>query len=191
MAGKFTNLMYDNDSYKEQVARSTNPLLYRLDPNSNVNCNKCFAQYGPRGHDSSVAVGKQIDVDSILRGLNKISSKSNIQDLMANLELENYDLDVLNNCDNTLETEYSRFTHPSHDVKGLNVPDLRLGYPLHDPQCNIFENFQINTRLQAKDNHRPTWQIPLDQKKSLPQEKLVNPKKCVVSFDCKYAPFNN
>ncbi len=80
MSGKFTHLRYDQEAYNEEVGRSTDPMLYRLDPNFSVNTSKCFAPYGPRNaQEASVSVGQQIDVDSILRGVSKISTKSNRQ----------------------------------------------------------------------------------------------------------------
>jgi hypothetical protein len=58
----------------------------------------------------------------------------------------------------------------------LTVPDLNFSYPLQDPQCQIFENFSINTKLQAKDNHRTIWQVPLNQSDLLPVERLARVK---------------
>ena len=66
---------------------------------------------------------------------------------------------------------------------------MRLEYPLYDPQCNIFENFQVNTRLQAKDNHRATWQVPLDQKETLPNKQYVSPRPKICTLNCQYGPF--
>ena len=188
MAGNFTGLKYDRDAYDEKLSRSTQPLSYRLDPNYAVNCNRCFAPHGPRnGHESAVAVGNQIDVDSVLRGLRNINTKSNRRQTPSSLN--QYQTYAPKDCPSALETEYSRFTHPSFDIKGLNVPDMHLDYPLHDPQCQIFENFEVNTRLQAKDNHRAVWQIPMNQKDLLPTERLGKVKKCNVTLNCNYAPF--
>src|SRR5271154_1789972 len=153
MAGKFTHLRYDDEAYSEEVTRSTDPMLYRLDPNYAVNCHKCFAPYGPRGaHDAADAVGQQIDVESILRGYSKISSKSNRQQVPD--PLDGYKNFIRCDCSDALETEYTRYTYPAYDIRGLTVRDLRFDYPIQDPQCQIFENFEVNTRLQAKDEHR-------------------------------------
>lgn len=189
MAGKFTNLRYDQEAYKEEVSRSTNPMIYRLDPNYAVNCNPCFAPYRPRaGHDNDVAIGQQIDVDSVLRGISKVSSKSNRRQMPD--PINNYVVSTPGECSNALESEYTRYSNPSFDVKGLNVRDMRFGYPLHDPQCQIFENFEVNTRLQAKDDHRAIWQVPLNQKDLLPTERLGKVKNCTVALNCNYAPYS-
>lgn len=187
MAANFTGLMYDNEAYNEEVARSTQPLLYRLDPNNYVNCNRCFSTHGPRnGSEVSIAIGNQIDVDSIMKGITNIHTKSNSQQKPK--PLDQYKLVSPMDCPNSLETEYSRFSHPSYDIKGLNVLDMHLGYPLHDPQCQIFENFEVNTRLQSKDKHSAIWQIPLDQCDLLPTSRVGNSKKANIPITYDYAP---
>lgn len=188
MAGNFTHSRYDKDAYDEEIARSTNPLLYRLDPNYAINCNQCFSSNGPRnGHEAAtVSAANRIDVDSILKGISKKKSHSIHGQLPHSLDkIQTF---MPKNC--SFDTEYTRYTHPAYDIKGLNVDDMRLDYPLHDPQCQIFENFQINTRLQAKDNHKTIWQVPLDQRNLLPTEKLNKVKNCTVTVNCNYAPYD-
>jgi hypothetical protein len=184
MAGNFTHMMYDNDAYNEELGRSTKPLSYKLDPHYSVNCSPCFTPHGPRGGHDNAAVNNNniIDVDSILKGLGKVSSNSNQSQVP--ISLAQYQLQVPSECPNMLETQYSRYSHPTFDIRGLNTKDMRLGYPLHDPQCQIFENFQVNTRLQAKDNHKKIWQVPMSQTASLPVERLNRVKKCKISVDC-------
>ena len=171
MAGKYTRQSYDQEAYDEQTARSTNPLLYRLDSNYVVNCDRCFAEYGPRaGQQGSSAIGNQTDVDSILRGVTKLNTKSNQQQIPDSLDpYKLYESPV---CSEKLEPEYTRYTYPAYDIRGLTVPDLNFGYPLQDPQCQIFESFAINTKLQAKDSHRTVWQVPFNQQDLLPVERL-------------------
>lgn len=173
MAGEYTRMNYDYAASNERTERSTNPLLYRLDPNYAVNCGRCFAPHdrvgGLGGSDS---VGNQIDIDSILRGVAQLNSKSNLQQIPVSLE--GYKLFNYNDCRDTIETESSRFLTPAYEIRGMATQDLRYDYPLEDPQCNIFESFAVNTRLQAKDNHRTVWQVPLDQSDALPVERLGN-----------------
>jgi hypothetical protein len=190
MAGRYTRQEYDAPAYREKIKRSTDPMNYRLDPTYAVNCESCFAEYGPRGAygaGSSIATGQQIDVESILQGYTKINSKYNEQQLPDSLEP--YKRNAPRNCPPALESEYSRFTHPSYDIRGLTVPDLHFDYPLFDPQCQIFESFAVNTKLQAKDNHKSIWQIPVDQKDLFPVERLGNVKNCDVGLNCNYAKF--
>lgn len=164
MIGNFTKLIYDDQAYSEKLYRSTDPLKYRLDPNYAINCNKCFSPHNPSS--GGFELEQRIDVDSVLRGVGKKYGKSIVHQTPT--DLEKYQTHISKDCSNFLESEYSRYTHPSFDIRGLNVRDLRLDYPLYDPQCHIFENFAINTRLQAKDNHRAIWQVPIDQSDLFP-----------------------
>jgi hypothetical protein len=193
MSGKFTKTCYDPDAYDAAISRSTDALLYKLDPNYIINCNRCFSPYGPRGGNQAATVeniGDRTDIDSILRGIGKPMAKTD--QAQAPLSLKKYTTSIpgITNCSGALDTEYSRYTNPSYDIRGLTIPDMRLDYPHHDPQCQIFENFAINTRLQAKDNHKTIWQEPLDQSKAFPQDKLSGPKKnCYITMNCSYAPY--
>ena len=171
MAGKYTRQSYEQDTYNERLARSNNEVLYRLDPNFSVNCDSCFVSHGPRGgRPASTVIGDQIDVDSVLRGINRTNGRSNKQQMAT--PIDNFEVRHKPNCSNRLEPEYSRFTHPSYDIRGLTTIDLNFDYPLQDPQCQIFENFSVNTRLQSKDNHITTWQVPINQSDLLPVERL-------------------
>lgn len=188
MSGRFTHLRYDQEAYAEEVTRSTDPMLYMLDPNYAVNCGKCFAPYGPRGaHDDADVIGQQIDVDSILRGVSKISTKSNRQQIPDSLA--GYKKVMPPDCSEALESEYTRYTYPAYDIRGLTTRDLRYDYPLHDPQCQIFENFEINTRLQAKDEHRAIWQSSFSDRDLYPTERLGQVKNCNIGLNCNYAPY--
>src|ERR1044071_3407878 len=112
----YTNLMYDPEAYRERLGRSTDPLLYKLDANYAVNCKRCFAPYGRvGGQQGSDVVGQQIDVDSILRGVSKINSKSNRQQIPQSLA--GYQSFSWNNCSEEMEPEYTRYTYPAHDVR--------------------------------------------------------------------------
>ena len=185
MAGKFTNLRYDNEAYNEKIQRSTDPLLYKLDPHYVTNCNPCFPRSGPVGQFDNQIFGDKIDVDSILRGYNRVNTKSNRSQIPQPLPSSN---NIPVNCNNAVDTEYSRYTHPKQELRGAEN-DIRFGYPLVDPQCHIFDNLQINTRLQAKDDHKTVWQVPMDQNAALPRERLNRVKNCKVTIDCNYAPF--
>ena len=189
MSGKFTHLKYDQDAYNDSLSSSVNPMLYKLDPNYAVNYNRCFFPNGPRnGHDAAVSRPEdRIDVDSILRGLGKKSSKSISGQTPKSLN--NFRTEIPPECESKMESVYSRYTHPAREIKGLHVDDMRFDYPLHDPQCHIFENFQVNTRLQAKDNHRTTWQIPIDQSTLYPSDHMGKLKNCTSTSRCEYGPF--
>lgn len=184
MAGKFSGLIYDPASYSEQLSRSTQPLNYRLDLNQYVNCNNCFHTNGPNPQvQNYTPMPDHIDVDSILKGIDRVNSKANKDQQLYPLKTTNPNLQV---CSSNLESLNSRFSHPAHDIRGLTTSDMRFSYPLKDPQCQIFENFSVNTRLQAKDNHRTPWQEPMNQNCVLPREKREKRAMCNVRLDCSY-----
>jgi hypothetical protein len=178
MSGNFTRLRYDNNAYNEKLSRSTRPSEYRLNENYAVNCNNCFAPSGVT-NPATVEVD-QIDIDSILKGLFNSLSKSN--DDQKPISLNDIKTALNIPCEK-LDSQFTRFTYPSFELKGKAPADMRLGYPLRDPQCNIFENFSVNTRLQAKDNHIATYQRPLDQQKFMPSPREQKPT-CITTKYC-------
>ena len=186
MSGSCTRQQYDPLAYDERLARNNKLANYRLDANYAIHRQKCFAPYSSAIGAPSDPISNQIDVDSILKGIHKNNTKSNhIQHCASTLLQSSPTIPtiqgVLPDCHPQLETEYTRFTYPAYDIKGLNVPDMRMDYPLHDPQCHIFEDFQINTRLQAKDNHRAVWQEPLAMRTERKNNNL--------DYGTNYAPF--
>lgn len=188
MSGKFTRLRYDTEAYLEELERSTEPLMYMLDPNFANSCQKCFAPYGPRdAQPDSVAVGNQTDIDSILRNYNKINTKSNFEQQAT--PVRGYQLTNLPDCSPAMESEHTRLSYPAYELKGLTTRDLNLSYPLFDPQCQIFENFAVDTRLQAKDNHRSVWQVPFGQPDLNRPRRLGQVSQCGIGKDCQYSPW--
>lgn len=133
MAGKLTNIKYDEKVYREESKRILKELNYRI--NSDFITNK---------NDDDTE--DKIDVDSILRGL---KTKEPIEIIKPKDKIE-------------IENNYSRYLDPIVTTKGKNR-NLRLDYPLEDPQCNIIDLISVNTRLEAKDNYIAPWIVPMDQ----------------------------
>lgn len=171
MAGEFTSLRYDPEALEESTQRMTLECSYRLDPNVFVNC----ISSGRNNFQNMTRT------ESELKNINKPNSKSVALNRPRRLQHQSN-----NSVNDVLAPTYSRYTHPASDIKGMNVEDLRLDYPLHDPQCSIFENFSVDTRLQSKDNHRTVWQIPMNQTDLLPNRSLG---RSVINPSCKYANF--
>jgi hypothetical protein len=153
-----SRMQYDYPAYQEAVKRSTDPFLYRLYPGYGYNCNTCFPPFGPYNtHGVNVTYKNVIDVDSILSGRTVLNSKANEFSQPTPLD---YNTVKSPECNRFIETEYSRYTHPIQNYRGI-WPDRF--YPLNqDPQCHIFWNFEVNTKLEAKDNFRATFQIPVE-----------------------------
>ena len=144
---------YEDGAYMERLKRSNSELHYRLNTSFANNDNPCVSTHGPRLTKSVDFIGNQIDLESTLRNTSKYNSKINT----APSEISKYKPHLLNECSNRLESENTRHTNPAYDIRGLNTRDLNFSYPLFDPQCQIFENFEVNTRLQSKDKHKAIW----------------------------------
>ena len=188
MSSHSSRLPYDQAAYEEKVRISTDPAQYRLDPNYAVNCGRCFAPYGPRGIKQAFsAPGFGIDIDSIMSNRTVINTKSARHKYPTSLE--GFTVYQPGDCDPFLESEYSRFTDPIQKYRGLTRDPF---YPLnHDPQCHIFWDFSVNTRLQAKDNHKAIFQTPLNQRDLMPTERLGPKKDCNVNLNCNFAPYES
>lgn len=160
--GYFANLRYDKAYLKENIERSTAPGEWRTDPNTYINCNRCQPMNAPINSykNTSNATMHQVDVASILDGRSKPLSLGNYDSLPD--QLSDYELNKLLPCPPERDTRYSRYDTPARNIRGLAPPDMRLDYPLYDPQCTIFESFAINTKQQARDEFRATWQLGVD-----------------------------
>jgi len=160
--GYFANLRNDRQYIQEETGRSVAPGLWRMDANPYINLNKCQPMNGPinSSKNTSDVFSRQVDVASILDGRSKPSTLANYGSLPDTLDM--FQLTDLPECEWYRDTQYSRYDTPARDIRGMATPDMRLDYPLFDPQCQIFENFSQNTRQQARDNFRATWQVGID-----------------------------
>lgn len=157
MIGAFTRLNYDDPAYDEQMCRVTYPMTYKLD-------NKCVKAMHP----------EQINIDTKLKGIDKHSTKSNRVHKQEKLPNINYTHPEYSNIESS---EYTRHSFPRKDIRGIDNKIRNFDYPLYDPQCQIFENFEVNTRLAAKDNHKAIWMTPMDQDIFLPNRNFSLDKK--------------
>ncbi|MEM0354150.1 MAG: hypothetical protein QXW79_01075 [Thermoplasmata archaeon] len=73
MSGKFTRKMYDGCAFQQDTKQSTDPLEMILDISKYVHCNNICK---PSSSFASNA-GLLVDVESSLRGLDKVSSSCN------------------------------------------------------------------------------------------------------------------
>ena len=205
MAGQFTGLIYDNDVTNQRVKQSTGSLNYRLDPLAVNNCYPCYEPRGLPGSGNNYRVSDIIDTDTFLRQNNGNKYRSftsynprnnSCDDLIPPEAFDSFDSNYervqpkprhmgLRDCPtDALESVSTRLMDPAFNIKGMGPKDMRFEYPLHDPQCNIFEDFQINTRLEAKDNHRAKWPKMIDQTPFFPVERKNRYKNCTVMVNC-------
>lgn len=180
---------YDVAATKEYYQRSTGPQNYRLDPTYATSCQECFPIYGPSGFKGSAsAPGHLVDIDSTIRGFTKIHSKSNKQQEPDPLK---YNVEYAVDCNPFLETEYSRFTNPIQNYRGITRDPFYK--TIYDPQCHIFWDFSENTKLRAKDEHITEWTAPLvnGDRDVRPTVGRGSRSDCKKGSYCQYAAFNS
>ncbi len=69
-------LRYDTCAYKKELAQSTGPLSYLLNPMKYENCSKCRIELGQVGGTAvSNYSGNLVDLESDLRGQTRVNSR--------------------------------------------------------------------------------------------------------------------
>jgi len=158
--GHSSRLGYDSCAYSDKLEESVGPLGYRLDPNWQENCQQCLSTLGPRssymGQGVSSAVGhpiatsqKLVDVESILSNRNVKTSKCR-RDNLNPINVTKFGVQHLRVCNDYLNPLSSRLTYPAANYRDMAVNRF---YNLdRNPQTNVFYDFAVNTKLEAKDN---------------------------------------
>jgi hypothetical protein len=187
--GRSTRLSYDRDAYPDRLHESVSPLSYRINADQIYNKNRCFSALGPRnsymGHgvstfrDIGPAEAQDLtDLDSILTNRNVKTTKARRGHVNPVNPLK-FKLHNAKQCDNSLHPEYTMLSHPSSNYRDMSIN--RFYNLLHDPQENIFVDFSVNTRLEAKDNFRPEVPQPWPDR-GRPVEKKEDYETC--SLEC-------
>lgn len=185
--------IYDNCYYNEKLEESTAPLLYKLNPINNTNCEKCLSVFGPRsshnGHgvstfskNNSIAPAQQlVGLESILTNRNMKLSRCK-DGKVNNADLSKYKLHHSKICNDFLDPISTRLTNPSSNYRGMSINRF---YDLpKDPQANIFYDFARNTTLEAKDNYRERIPNLRPYDATLPIELKGRNKPC--RYNCNY-----
>lgn len=166
MAGMFTRLQYDRDTTNDSVKTSTGKYRHIMDANRYEHRMACPAK------DEYM-----IDVDSILKGIDRKKSNSRVGQSHTPINIKFHKTPLLENRE---AVHNSRYSHPAYEIKGLAPGDMRLDYPHNDPQCNIFQDMAVNTRLQARDNFKMVCQEPISQDVFMPRQQAPSRKKCQI-----------
>jgi hypothetical protein len=158
--GHSGRLGYDQCAYSDRLQESVGPLGYRLDPNWQENCNQCLSTLGPRssymGQGVSTASGfpiataqKLVDVESVLSNRNVKNTKCR-RDGVNPINVTKFGVQHQRVCGDFLNPLSSRLTYPTANYRDMAVNRF---YDLdRNPQVNIFYDFAVNTKLEAKDN---------------------------------------
>ena len=162
--GHSSKLIYDKCAYDDFLSESVGPLLYQLNPHRINNCNSCLSVFGPRtssgspSYGVSTTVGNRtapsqdlVDVESILTNRNVIASKCK-DGKVNDIDVTQFQLQHARICNDFLDPLATHLTNPPANYRGMSINRF---HDLPKPaQANIFYDFAINTKLEAKDNYR-------------------------------------
>lgn len=159
--GHSSRTLYDECAYQDRLEESTDPLLYRLDPNQISNCNECLSTLGPRSgaprgtgvstvNGSRVATSQSlVDVESILSNRNLPQNKCKIGEVNP-IDVTKFRSNNLRVCNDFLNPLSSKLSYPTYNYREMAIDRF---YDLNkNPQANIFWPYAVNTTLEAKDN---------------------------------------
>lgn len=186
--GHSSRLPYDKCAYNDYLSESVGPLSYKLNPHQINNCQSCLSVFGPRpsggarsygvsstvGHVTAPSQGL-VDVESILSNRNVVASKCK-DGKVNDIDVTKFHLQHARTCNDFLDPISSHLTHPSQNYRGMSINRF---YNLHKPaQTNIFYNWAVNTKLEAKDNYRERIPRLIKYDPTLPKEIEGKSKPC-------------
>jgi len=173
----FTRIKYDNEAYDLKLERSTGPGDYRLFFGNNENCEKCMSYDGPRNGKADVSIAdngetnqwtSMTEVESHLT--NRINKLTDTNIYGKNDNYKNINVTNKNNCNNTLDSEDTRFTFPLEAFRSMDLTAYHYSPFLHvNPQCEIQDDrIGLNSRNYIKDNFIVNKPTLIDQTDILP-----------------------
>lgn len=174
----FNRLNTDTCAYAQELSQSIGPGEYKLaEPLPGSDCATCFPadprirmQRSGVSYDANRSmVDVNSDVLNIERDASNCSTKKHLPlfDQQGNLVENRHELVNLKDC-SMLETEDTRLSNPSCNLRGTGWN--RWEWLCLDPQERVLIPFDynINTNIVERDNHRPCLPTPLDQTIGLP-----------------------
>lgn len=194
-----TRQSYDKCAYADKINQATNILKYNLDLNGVESCNRCEPIHGPRHKNAQYAYkpSSLVDTESILsnrpyRNTQCIGKTRDYyvhtNNLLVGTDAEKHKNTYFDKeCGKFLDSEDTRFTNPKDWYRGLGFD---VFYPLlKDPQCNIYWNSELNTRLFSRDTIFPKMPSPVDGSSGQPvniaiKSSLIRSKDCGRNLRC-------
>ena len=173
----FTNLKYDTPAYEHDLRESVGMLDYKL--NTPQQCEECFPSDPnvtiQRAGVSVDANRSMIDIDSDLSGLTRKATNDPAQKFLPDLNSNGLKYKEgpkihFDDC-NLPKVENTFLSNPSSNLRGTGWN--RWESLCHDPQANLEHPFEWNTNsnLLARDNHRPCLHEPNDSNGLFPSRK--------------------
>jgi len=193
----FSRIKYDNDAYDLRIDRAVGPGDYRLFKGFNESCKKCLSYDGPRNAKSDVALASGEACDNQWSALtaveshltNRVHQLKDSNTYGANDEYKNMPVITVNNCDEALVAEDTRFTYPIEAFRGMDLTSHHYTPFLYtNPQCVIQDNnskIGLNSRLRVKDTFKAHETIPLDQSSVLPTNNDIDLSQIFSNNMCK------
>lgn len=191
--GASTRLIYDKCAYDDRLEESVSPLLHQINPTQLGNCDGCLSVFGPRasgnaGYGISTTSGSfaataqdNIEIESILSNRNVPTSKC--KDGKVNkVDLSKFTLQHARICNDFLDPICTSHTNPAANYRGLAIN--RFHDLPKNPQRNIFYDFAVNTKLEAKDNYVERIPMMVRHSSVLPKENRGTVPQC--RFGCKF-----
>lgn len=178
---------YDLCTYKYDLSQSIGPGVYTLTTPDNV-CEPCLPSnpwiIAQRQGVSIARNTSMIDIDSELIGLNRNLSNCPDRKFLPN-QYGSFHCGAQNSkvgpqcrptdkvcIDNSVQLHYKDCGPYTEDTRLSNPPSTNRGVGINrwqwlcqDPQDRVVEpfDFQINTNIVSRDNHRPCIPTPIDQ----------------------------
>lgn len=187
--GHSSKQIYDKCYYDDYLSESVGPLLYKLNPININNCNSCLSVFGPRASSGPRSYGvssvvpdnvsapsqQLVDVESILSNRNVIASKCK-DGKVNDIDVTKFKLQHARTCNDFLDPIATHLTNPPSNYRGMSINRF---YDCHkNPQQNIFFDFAVNTKLEAKDNYRERVPQLINFDPALPRELKGQNKPC-------------
>ena len=173
----FNRLKYDEKTSKHELLESIGTYEYQI--GTPLQTENCFptdtSNIIQRNGVSIDAKRPMVDVNSDLLGINRKLTKDPSEKFLPKLDKEGNlvsdDSPKLHykDCKNET-TEYTRLSNPSSNLRGTGWN--RWEWLCQDPQANLEHPFEWNTnsKLLHKDNHRPRLNKPNDNRDALPSD---------------------
>lgn len=155
-----TRTEFDGCNYTQKLKQSEGPGRYRLFRGQSESCAPCMIANGPRNdrwrvgsEAESVAKADLVDLESLLTNrsysLSKCPNDRTLYDKQAHLQKLARSKQAVS-CDPTMDTQYSRLTHPLEDYRERHA--ARWEFPIIDPVEFVWTwNQPINTSLYIRD----------------------------------------
>lgn len=168
----FTHLNYDPCTYQTNLTQSVGPGDYRIATPA-IQCSTCLTGDPWLQGSGGVSVCNDqslVDVDSELHNLSRPATNCPAGKYHPTVTPFCRSRKDFNPCLNTVAIEDTRLTNPPCTLRGTGWN--RWEWLCQDPQTNIEIPFDwnISSKMIAKDSHRPCVPIPQNQSPALPRD---------------------